>query len=58
MLALRCPCDQAALALRTRSYRGEHSPSPNLLDRQFEAERPNQKWLTDVTEFNVRGDKV
>ena len=41
-----------------RSYRGEHSPSPNLLDRQFKAERPNQKWVTDVTEFNVRGDKL
>ena len=23
----------------------------NLLDRQFSAEKPNEKWLTDVTEF-------
>lgn len=23
----------------------------NLLDRQFHAEKPNEKWLTDVTEF-------
>jgi len=23
----------------------------NLLDRQFYADKPNQKWLTDVTEF-------
>jgi len=23
--------------------------SPNLLDRQFEAERPNQKWIADFT---------
>ena len=23
----------------------------NLLDRQFYAEKPNEKWLTDVTEF-------
>ena len=41
-----------------RSYRGEYASSPNLLDRQFEAERPNEKWVTDVTEFNVRGDKL
>jgi putative transposase len=41
-----------------RSYRGECASSPNLLDRQFKAARPNQKWVTDVTEFNVRGDKL
>lgn len=41
-----------------RSYRGEHASSPNLLDRKFEAKRPNEKWVTDVTEFNVRGDKL
>jgi putative transposase len=23
--------------------------SPNLLDRQFEAGRPNQKWIADFT---------
>lgn len=41
-----------------RSYREEHASSPNLLNRQFEAEGPNEKWVTDVTEFNVRGDKL
>lgn len=41
-----------------RSYRGAYAPVPNLLDRQFRAERPNQKWVTDVTEFNVRGEKL
>jgi putative transposase len=43
-----------------RSYRGEcaSSPSPNLLDRQFDAARPNEKWVTDVTEFKVRGHKL
>ena len=43
---------------RYRSYRGECASSPNLLDRKFEAARPNEKWVTDVTEFNVRGDKL
>lgn len=41
-----------------RSYRGEMATMPNLLNRQFTAERPNEKWVTDVTEFNVRGDKL
>ena len=30
----------------------------NDLNRQFHAERPNQKWVTDVTEFKVQGMKL
>lgn len=42
-----------------RSYRGEVGRvAPNLLARQFEADRPNQKWVTDVTEFKVRDQKL
>jgi putative transposase len=42
-----------------RSWRGQFNAHvPNVLDRQFHADRPNQKWVTDVTEFNVRGDKL
>ena len=41
-----------------QSYRGECTPTPNLLNRQFDAARPNEKWVTDVTEFNVRGNKL
>jgi len=42
-----------------RSYRGQFNADvPNVLDRQFRADRPNQKWVTDVTEFNVRGEKL
>lgn len=41
-----------------RSYRGQLADVPNILARQFHAERPNQKWVTDVTEFNVQGDKL
>ena len=34
------------------SYKGEISPEvDNLIQRDFSAERPNEKWLTDVTEF-------
>lgn len=41
-----------------RSYRGQHASTPNVLARQFQAKQPNQKWVTDVTEFNVRGEKL
>ncbi len=29
--------------------RGEHAIAPNVLDRQFEASAPNQKWVADFT---------
>ena len=29
----------------------------NLINRKFEANNPNEKWYTDVTEFNLRGEK-
>lgn len=42
-----------------RSYRGQVGQvAPNLLARNFNAERPNQKWVTDVTEFALLGSKV
>lgn len=44
---------------RYRSYLGEISPAPeNLLHRDFHAEKPNQKWLTDITEFALPTGKV
>ncbi len=42
-----------------RSYKGEIGRvAPNLLNRDFVTERPNQKWVTDVTEFNLFGEKL
>jgi len=42
-----------------RSYKGEVGKiAPNLLKRDFEAEKPNQKWATDVTEFSLFGQKL
>ena len=42
-----------------RSYKGEVGKiAPNLLNRDFQAERPNQKWVTDVTEFSLFGQKL
>ena len=42
-----------------RSYKGEVGKvADNLLERDFHAERPNQKWTTDVTEFRLFGQKL
>ena len=38
---------------------GEISPAPdNLLNRDFSANAPNEKWLTDITEFQIPAGKV
>ncbi|MFF2244315.1 IS3 family transposase [Arthrobacter sp. NPDC058130] len=42
---------------RYNSYQGEQgTAAPNRLNREFDATAPNQKWVTDVTEFSV-GDR-
>lgn len=45
--------------VRYLSYRGEVGKTvPNILNRDFKAVRPNQKWATDVTEFKVADRKA
>ncbi len=42
-----------------RSYKGEVGKiAPNLLNRDFNTEKPNEKWVTDVTEFSLFGEKL
>jgi putative transposase len=44
---------------RYQSYKGAiGKAAPNLLERNFIAKAPNQKWVTDVTEFNIKGERV
>lgn len=44
---------------RYGSYMGEISPAPeNILNRDFQAAAPNEKWLTDITEFQIPAGKV
>lgn len=57
--------NQLGLVCRVRrkkpysSYRGQAGRvAPNLLERDFTAQEPNQKWVTDVSEFVVAGHKV
>lgn len=42
-----------------KSYKGSFGKAaPNILNRNFKAEKPNQKWVTDVTEFKLFGEKL
>lgn len=42
-----------------KSYRGSVGKvAPNVLERNFRADKPNQKWVTDVTEFSLFGKKL
>ena len=44
---------------RYGSYLGEISPAlENLINRDFRADTPNEKWLTDITEFHIPAGKV
>ena len=44
---------------RYSSYCVEIGPAPdNLLTRDFKAAQPNQKWLTDIMEFELPAGKV
>lgn len=55
--------DGFAVSIKRRrkynSYQGEISPSvPNKIGRDFHADKPNKKWLTDITEFALPAGKV
>uniref|UniRef100_UPI001419C151 IS3 family transposase n=3 Tax=Bacillaceae TaxID=186817 RepID=UPI001419C151 len=42
-----------------RSYKGSvGNIAPNILERNFKAEKPNEKWVTDITEFKLCGEKL
>lgn len=41
------------------SYNGTiEKIADSLINRNFKSNKPNKKWYTDVTEFNLRGKKV
>lgn len=44
---------------RYKSYKGKEGQiAPDLVQRKFTADKPNQTWVTDVTEFKVGEQKV
>ena len=45
--------------VRYRSYKGETGRiAPNIINRNFFASAPNQKWATDVTQINIGSTKL
>lgn len=45
--------------VKYNSYAGEITPSvPNKIERHFFTEKPNSKWLTDITEFAIPAGNV
>lgn len=43
-------------AKKYRSYKGDVGKiAPNLLNRDFTAKQPNEKWAIDITEFSLLG---
>ncbi|QPC46222.1 IS3 family transposase [Mangrovibacillus cuniculi] len=54
-LGLRC-------IVRMKKYQsyisGFGKASENILNRNFHASKPNQKWVTDITEFKLFGQKL
>jgi transposase InsO family protein/transposase-like protein len=54
--------DLVVVGKKRRNYRsyqgGNHPAADNLIDRDFHAEAPNVKWLTDITEFAIPAGKV
>jgi putative transposase len=42
-----------------KSFKGEvGKAAPNILNRNFRADKPNQKWVTDITEFKLFDQKL
>ena len=55
VLGVRCQVRRK----RFTTYRGAvGTTAPNVLNRDFTATAPNQKWVTDVTEFRIGDDKL
>lgn len=57
MLCLHLKCQ--ARKVKYHSYKGEVGKiAPNIVNRNFNADAPNQKWTTDVTQINVASEKI
>ena len=57
MLSMSLKCQ--IRKVRYRSYRGEVGKiAPNLINRDFAATAPNQKWATDITQISIGETKL
>lgn len=50
---------KTSIKKKYNSYLGEISPAvENIINRNFKADNPNEKWVTDITEFALSTGKV
>ena len=57
MRALEIECVQ--VKRKYKSYKGSESEIvPNIINRNFKANKSNVKWTTDITEFSILGKKL
>jgi len=52
---------RSLLRPKRKNYQKNNEPgkvAPNILQRNFHADRPNKKWATDITEFKLFGKKL
>lgn len=57
MRALQIECIQ--IKRKYKSYKGRESETaPNIINRNFKADKSNIKWTTDITEFSLLGKKL
>lgn len=57
-LMKQCGIKSLVRIKKYRSYKGSVGKiAPNILERNFESLSPNKKWVTDVTEFALFGQK-
>ena len=49
----------SVIRMKKRKYKRSNPEAiaENILERDFYATAPNEKWATDVTEFKVLGEK-
>jgi putative transposase len=58
-LMQECGLKSRVRVKKYKSYKGQPGTrARNLLQRNFQASKPYQKWVTDVTEFTVAGKKL
>ena len=57
MRVLEIECVQ--VKRKYKSYKGSESEiAPNIINRDFKANKSNVKWTTDITEFSILGKKL
>ena len=53
-MSLVCVRNGATNGLRLITFGKVHLAAPNILERQFEVDKPNQWWVSDITYIHTQ----